>query len=193
MPYTYPMREPRQLIYWPRNISCLWLCICLCLCILFPCEPGYGFVRKYDKITDSFLVNKSTCVEFYIHCLAYTYFPTKLSLNDQTLIACLLLSLHFEYLFTCGAISSVLWTPRTWGLSLIQVLSPGCSINIYWMNWFLEVQLPEAQFVNSDRYLRANPKTWHRGTSQQMLNQCPNILIAQMHGTLQRKVCFSMY
>lgn len=61
------------------------------------------------------------------------------------------------------------------------------------MNWFLEVQLPEAQFVNSDRYLRANSKTWHRGASQQMLNQCHNILIAQMRGTLQRKVCFSMY
>lgn len=59
------------------------------------------------------------------------------------------------------------------------------------MNWFLGVQLPEAQFVTNCGYFKANSKTWHRGASQQMLSECYNILIARMHGILQCKGVFA--
>ena len=145
---------------------------------------------------DPFLMNK--CMWHRISCILprLNTIPYKVILTlpdtDGVICHCIFFLLKYSWFtvlcqFTCHCIlniylyiwaSPVCWTPRRWGLSLIQVLSPGHSIDICWMNRFLEFQLLETQFVTDYKYLRAHSKTIHRVISQQRLNECYSILIA---------------
>ena len=124
-------------------------------------EPGHGFLRKYDKVMDSFLINKCTYTEFCTYTAWLKHNP--LQSNPYTARHCWCPHIcHCIWrMCLCIWLSPVCPTPR-WGLSLIWVLSLGCSVNICWVNWFLEFQLLEAQFVIKDKYLRTNSKSGHR-------------------------------